>query len=387
MAGNKFAPDFLTRFTGVGWGGGCYILVTAKAFYNFGVFGTRLAKVELTTAGKDAGGTIVEQKLWHVAELDDGSAQAHPAYSLMRAVLAFSSTPDDTAAMFTVDLAGSITYADGSQPPPSQRGFCGTVTTTMTYTGIYKTESPVKAFWQDGSNTWSTPGGSGGGSFTLGPLANVQDEDVGTGASSRSTVDRSIWYRDAYGNYIDTRRPCSELPPAGGAPPVSAARIEGFDFISAWAYPKAGNFVLPSKVWAPALPDDAFVSGEATFMATVPRTIVGLNADFGAIYDDLATGLYEWRHTKLTFRNLPPDRTTTPPSAFDTFAAYPLSPKLAAYHIIVTTTSEPPTTPPTPAKHWAPPKEPPLPGATRPDEKFFPAGQPPSFTQNFVELK
>lgn len=377
----NFKPDILQRWVRVVWGGGVYVLVQAKAFYDHAALGTRTANVELTAAGIAAGGKIIGQQVWHVEE-NTVTPPRHPAYTLMRAVLRFARQTKDQASGYFVNLTGSLPYTDPVQGPPLVQPFCGTSTSTTIYGPLLAVPNIFAPgtfqFFRDITATYVTPAGTETFSYQVGPLADLTEADVGTGAHTVTGSSNSIWYKDEFGNFINTNRPCSELEPVG-SPPSPATRIEGWNFIQGWVYLKKGITILPVASWLPEMTEEQIIIADGgsipSWKAKVPRTVAGINSDFLPIFDDLPSDRYDWTVHKLSFEELPRKK---PTELFTVPAVYSLSPPRAKYHVEVATLE--------PTKFWRPPREVFLAGSTALDEKFFPAGQPPLVGQTFVEI-
>jgi hypothetical protein len=328
------------QIVNVDWGAGVYVLVTVVANYETGALGSRTVDVTLTQGGKDAGGKIIGHKIFHVPEVTDGD-DPHPPYSKFVAVLRFTRAPKGTGPAYFLTLDGAITVVDTSNPTPREEPFCGTTTVTITHTRfLTHFGGPEQTqVWQTDTWTTTTPAGTGTFVNTF-QLADVTADDVNNAPPAITTTSTSIWYVDAFGNYIDTHRPCDELPPPGG-PPASSTHTEGFNSIETYVYPTKGYGVLAQAAWEASTPLDEIVFKKNAgavdgflWASIVPRPQVGLNSDHLPIYDDLPNGTYDFRLTKLLFDHLPPQK---PPQKFNVLGTYPLSPVIAKYFFAVAT--------------------------------------------------
>jgi hypothetical protein len=323
------------QIVNVGWGGGVFVYVTTTAYYDQGTAASRTAELALTKDGEDAGGRIIGQKTFHVPV--SGSERAK---SVFCAVLRFSRAPKGTRAAFSLKLNGSITVTDTSNPSTTEL-FCGTTTFTAHYSR-YLTHfgGPEQTqVWETVTWTLSTPAGTSTISWSY-QLADVTADDVNRPPPDQTGSSTSIWYIDAFGNYVDTHRPCDELPPPGT--PVTSTHTEGFDHIEVDVYPRRGYQVLPVSQWIDTqIADDVIVPknnqaiGGFQWQTFVPRPQIGLNSDHLPIYDDIADGQYDFRLAKLQFSGLPPPR---PGQQFSVLGVYPLTTVKIKYSFLVATT-------------------------------------------------
>jgi hypothetical protein len=369
------------QIVNVGWGGGYYVVVNVEAEYTSGTPGSRTGDIILTVAGVEAGGVVVAQKNIHEPEVLGPEPNPHPARSKFLAVIKFKRPPagaNETG--FTLELEGSIKVTDPVDPTTGEEPFCGVSTATGAWGPYYSTPIPGSSavnIWQDVTWTTSTPAGTSTLSFTNGPLADVKIEQIGSGAFTITGSDSEIWYRDSHGNYINTHRPCSELPPPG-SPPEPATKTEGWYSIQVTTYLRQHQRVTPSSEWtfesndtAVIQPKDDKAFGGFLCQVDIPRPIVGLNSDFLPIFDDLPEGSYDFRVATLTFSQFaaqkPPQKQTDIKWAL--FSAYPKSPGHAKYSIRIGTNKPPPYT-----VHLTAPD----------DEQLFPPGIAPPSNQSFT---
>lgn len=337
------------QIVNVGWGGGYYVVVNAEAEYQEGTPSSRTGGIILTTAGQDAGGVVVAQKNIHEAEVLSPAPNPHRARSKFLAVIKFRRPPAGTNETgFIVKLEGSVQVADPEDPGTGEAPFCGVTTAIGVWGPYYSTPIPGSSavnIWQDVTWTTTTPAGTSTLSFVNGPLAGVNADEVGTGGFTISGSDSEIWYRDTNGNYINTHRPCSELPPPGDPPPP-ATKTEGWYLIRVSTYLRQHYRVTPSTEWTFDSNDAAVIQpkNERAFggflcQIDIPRLIVGLNSDFFPIYDDLPEGSYDFRVAPLTFLQFEAQRPPQRPAdlKWSLLSAYPKSPNHAKYMIRIGT--------------------------------------------------
>jgi hypothetical protein len=362
---NPLAVGGHWRITNVGWPvSGYYVVVSATAEYDVGNLGSRRGTVEITAAGKKLGGRIIDQK--NIDEPEDlvgtDTIEPHPARSRMIALLQFSKPLDlksnDTC--FRLHLVGSIGKQDPLYPDGSSQPFCGTTTTTTVTGNIFTRPTPgnesIPQFFRSVTNTFTTPGSTEVISYELGPLADLTVEDVGKGGFTQTGSSTSIWYIDKFGNYVNTNKPCSELPTPGPTPPP-ATKTEGWKLIEVHTFPKKGFVTLPAKLWTFETPAEAIVFAEPTnpigpatpsfdgFMmyTYIPPIVVGTNSDFLPIFDDLPGGDYDFRVVTCSFNKftaqVPPQKKPKNRSedVWNLPGAYPLSPALARYDVRIGT--------------------------------------------------
>jgi hypothetical protein len=343
----------INNIVGVGWGSGIFLHILADAVYDAGTLGTRTGVVELTQLGRESGGRILGQRMIHQPEITNVS----PATTRVRALLAFSKPLKDQRAAYTLRLTGSIAKVDPALPPNSQALFCGVQTTTSNYGPIFTQPTPgnpsVPQFFRSVTITTSSPAGSSSTSYTQGPIADLTVADVGKGAYTISGSSSELWYRDAFGNYVNTHRPCSDLHP-GDPPVLTPQRVEGWSYIE--------TQVWPQKFYTIALPDPAqwdfdFASdhiivptsplafGGFWFRTIIPQNIVGVNADLQPIFDDLAAATYEFALQNAQFNELPKIR---PPDPYKVPVPYPLTPQYVVFNMVATA--------PAPYRGYHPPK-------------------------------
>lgn len=336
----------LETIVNVGWAGGIFVIVNATAFYSNPSAVNRAATLTLTNAGKALGGKIIQQRVFHEPELlepDEGSLPpgqvAHPKTSVFRWALRFSRMPKGTAVedAFIVTLSGAASVLDLTTPPPLMDYFCGTSTATLTF--VVGSREFQGQTLLTGTTTWSFSSPAGGGtiSFTedLGGGGTV--DDIGNTVTNSNSTD-SVWYQDAFGNFIDLHLPCSEIP---SLPPLTAsARVEGFNKIECHVLPTRGYEVRPATLWkwnedvfAPRPGADTTVFGGPQYICRIPQVIAGLNSDFLPIFDDLADGPYKFKLATLLFSGLPLVKGKT----FNVKGLYPTGPTFAKYLIEVAT--------------------------------------------------
>jgi hypothetical protein len=369
----------INNIVNVGWGTGVFLHILADAVYDVGALGTRSASIELTQLGREAGGRILGVRLIHQPEITN----VGPPTTRFRAVLAFSKPVTDQRALYVLKLTGSIVKVDPAIPPNSQALFCGTQTTTSNYGAIFTAPTPgnpnVPQFFRPVSITTSSPAGSSTTSYTQGPIADLTMADVGKGAYSITGTSQELWYRDAFGNYVNTHRPCSDLHP-GDPPVLTPQRVEGWSYIetqmwtqkfytiglpdpATWAFEFASDHII--------VPTSPLAFGGLWLRTIVPQNIVGVNADFQPIFDDLPGASYEFTLNTVQFDELPK---ITPPDPYKAPLPYPLNPTYVVFNLAAAT--------PRPYRGWHPPKEQ-YPGSFGSGgllEKRFPAGVLPSPT-------
>jgi hypothetical protein len=297
------------------------------ANYIKGSVGTRKSTLSLTLDGEKAGGKIIAQKTF-----DDAANK----FSKFRAVLYFRSMPKaiEDKAHWSLTLAGAIKVT----PPGGgiANGFCGLTTVVTVTSGLYRYANPFAPgqynYFRDMTVTTTNPNGASILSITLGPLADVGESDLGGGASTRTAEDREIWYEDTPGHYVNTHRPCSELPPGGGGVPRQTT--EGFNYIAVEVFSARFAKVLPLGQWT--VNTEANKTGNDLI---TPRLEQGprWHLDIGqrnigsaseAKYDDLDNGEYTFRNGEFQFQNLPkPD----PRKLFTTSGLFPLLPLTVKY--------------------------------------------------------
>lgn len=388
-APRAFGLGPLETIVGVEFPAGCWLLVTVRAEYQHAGIepGTKQVSIELTPAGQAAGGRIFGQKTFHRGSNPD----VEPTYTLFRAVLRFSRTVKNTLAAFRIKLKGTGVFTDTSVPPPTATEFCGTTTFTASGSAYYAKTLPgsvtpsdpdgQQGLFQDVIWNGSSPSGSGAITWTY-QVADVTLADVGKGAYASSGSTSEIWYIDAFGNYFNTHRDCSELLPPGS--PTVAQRVDGFDHINVNAYPY--SMVKPADVskWTIDTPDNQIMvptskdkfNGNAQYLMTVPQRIVGLNNDFQPIFTDLGDGNYDFSLTKFAFSNVPAPKG----KRYTTFASIPLAPATVKYRFFVV--DDFPS-----LDAFRPPKEP-VPGTSPPliEEKLWPVAVSPPSDQVFQSM-
>ncbi len=324
------------QIVNVGWGGGVFVYITVTANYDQGTPGSRSVDLTLTKDGRDAGGSILAQRMFDVP-----STEFSQARSVFRAVLRFSRAPKTNAAAFTLKLRGSITVNDTTNPSTTEL-FCGTTTVAAHYTRFltHFGGPEQNQVWETVTWTTTTPAGTSTLSWSY-QLADVTVDDVNHPPPDRSDSSTSIWYVDAFGNYVDTHRPCDELPPPGT--PVTSTHTEGFNLIEVDVFPRKGYRVLPVGQWTEEQnADDIVVArndqaiGGFQWQALVPRPQIGLNSDHLPVYDDIPDGDYDFRLSKLQFSTLPPPK---PGQLFAVLGVYPLTTLKIKYIFLVATTN------------------------------------------------
>lgn len=313
---------------------GVFVLVKATALYRFGIPATRSATIVILKAGLDAGGVLVAERTFHAAVIGNPAVVAKTEY---RAVLRFPRMPKSLLTTFRVVLDGCIVVTDPASPTTTIPGFCGTSTNTVSGSAYYVVEfgGGQRGLFQDISFSSTTPAGSSSGGYTR-QVGDVSISDAGKGAYTRTGTGTSIWYVDAFGNYVDTHQPCADLPPPGD-PPEPAKRIEGFNNIDCKVYPLRGNDASDPAGWTITTLDNDIVHavndlaiGGFQWRATVPRIEVGLNADFEMTFDDLPNGSYEFKIDKLVFAGLPKPK---PNVFYSVGGLYPTAPLFTQYQI------------------------------------------------------
>jgi hypothetical protein len=320
------------RIVNVGWSGKAFfveILVTAT--YRAGARGSRSVFTSIASKGALAGGVVLGQVTIETP-LPGPAINGRMRY---RGLLRFKRplSGKEAGAAFQLSLAGAIAITDPAQPGSEVDLFCGTTTTSgsISYEARQNPVDPnqVQVIGHATVN-YSSP--AGGGTITTEFIAaDINAADCPFTVPLLSSSTDEIWYQDQYGNYINTHRPCSEIPLPGG-PPILATRIEGFDEIIVTTYPASKFKAVPQSEWEP---DHSTIVEKKPgaeddpkthyFQSTLAHQEVGTNADFLPIIEELGNGVYTYRLETLTFTQLP---RVSPKKIFSVAGDYPLTPTL-----------------------------------------------------------
>lgn len=318
----------LETIVNVGWGGsGVYVYVETMANYEKGEFGKRIGTLSLRREGEARGGRIIGQKNFH---------DAPNLFSKFRGVLYFKNTPStiDAVAHWLLKLAGSVKVPDPHAPP--RNAFCGLTSVTTTGGAIYTVANPanpaVPQFFRDVTTVTNDPNGTSTGTVTFGPLADLTLADVGKGSFTLSSESAAIWYEDTPGHYVNTRRACSELPPAGQ--PIPPELTEGFAYITVEVYSARASKVLPPAIWKVNIDNnqsgsDIIITGDGgpRWHLDIDRLRIsapGLEPK----YDDLPADEYTFRDGIFPFEQFPKPSPTT---LFSSVGTFPLLPMFVRY--------------------------------------------------------
>jgi hypothetical protein len=320
----------LETIVNVNWGAGAFVQVMADSDYVHGNPGSRRASLALSNDAQKAGAKILGEKTFQTNDRMN-----------FNGVMRFPRLPKNVTEAFRLILSGATGYTDEQYPQPSLDEFCGTSTSSSSYERflVHWGDGQVNV-WETHHFSYSSPAGSASGSSSY-ELQAVTVEDVNNPPPSTGATSQNIWYRDTFGNYINTYKPCSELAEPGD-PPTPASHTEGFKTVDVSIFPQTQYTVLPLNEWTNPNEDKVQPAGDETkaFGGPVWRCIIGpykigLNSDFNPIYEDLPDGSYEFRMGRFTFLDLPRQKPDVP---FTTIGAYPMKPPVAGYDFGVGTT-------------------------------------------------
>lgn len=370
----------LETIVNVQWLSGYFIYVETLAVYEHGDPETRVTTITLTKAGEDAGGAILGQKTEHIP-----ATFPFPPVTAHKALLKFARQPNRYGTpLWKIKLEGSI-QIPSSDPPPLVPPFCGVDTFTATVSRIYQTEVPgeprLKNHWRDVEWVRTTPAGTGTLNWTVGPLDMFQ-RNIDWSGYTMTGSGTSIWYQDAFGNWVDTGLPCSDLV---DNPPPPSSRTEGWEYVRVEVMPKRGYRAKAVQDWAdgpsnvtqvteatPTSTSSSRYGGPAWIALLGPRN-QGLNGDFKPVYDDIPNSTIEFTNQIMQFEHMPEPQ---PKTVFKVYAAYPLTPLAQTYSLRVAA--------PSAYRVYEPPKEAipgEFPAVLR--DKIFQAGTTPPVDQIF----
>lgn len=323
----------LENIINVQWPGGYWVLVTARALYVTRSPGTAHATLSIAPNGSIAGGEVLGHREFAIAGTV-GPGGSFPPSTRFLGLMHFRSLPLLVTKAFVVALLGSVLVPDRDAPPVT--GFCGTTTTTTTYSNYYFVPFPPPnpfgngQMLQDVTGTTTDPTGTTHSAYTR--VAAVPRFEEGHGAFTISGSADEIWYIDEFGNYVNTHRPCSELPDPGD-PTVSPTKIEGFEFIQVEIFRKVPGtpvVITPDTDWTSGMTGGDIIvgAGDAIWSTRVPRPGIGMDGDGHPITQDLPDGDYDWRILRSYFSNLAAEGTNP---VFSTISTYPIAPAFVTY--------------------------------------------------------